>query len=131
MFILRIQDTLTTTECWVSGQEIAGLWDTPDSIVEAVSVCEAPAPCPDGSWTLGGPRSSCYKVFPPAVAHPMRRRSGATQCENAGAALAVIQNATENDFVVSVLQTALLDYPDAWPSTILFMDYLEKKYATV
>jgi hypothetical protein len=45
----------------------------------------------------------------------MRRRAGSKQCEDAGAALAVIDDAAENDFVVNVLQTALLDYPDAWP----------------
>ena len=47
-----------TEKCSVTGKHSAGRWGRPDNIVEAVSVCEAPAPCPDGSWTLGGPTPS-------------------------------------------------------------------------
>ena len=47
---------IAVDECYVTGHEEAGLWDIPDAIVEAVSVCEAPAPCRDGSWTVGEPR---------------------------------------------------------------------------
>merc|ERR1719247_2254199 len=79
--------------------------------VEAVSVCEAPAPCRAG-WA--GPHPSCYKVLPPVAAQTMRRRSGAQQCEDAGAALVAIDDAAENQIVQSVLETALFDLRGTW-----------------
>jgi hypothetical protein len=108
------------SQCRVTGDKYAGSWDAPDVIVETVSVCEAPAPCPD-SWDRfeGAGAASCYKVMPTKTAsHPGRRRSGAKPCEDAGSALAKIESAAENEFVLGVLEKTILKDEYAWPGVM-------------
>ena len=50
----------------------------------------------------------------PAEKSWLRRRSGAKQCENVGATLAVISDGSENQFVLDVLENALFEKPNAY-----------------